>query len=92
MQIYMKIKISKPQKEQLEKMRVNNWPVWEKEVSKFPWTYDSDEECYIIEGEIVVETETETVNIKPGDMVTFPAGLKCTWDIKKPVKKHYNFP
>ncbi|MFH0764257.1 MAG: cupin domain-containing protein [Candidatus Omnitrophota bacterium] len=26
-----------------------------------------------------------------GDFVTFPEGLACTWDIKIPVKKHYNF-
>ncbi len=26
-----------------------------------------------------------------GDFVTFPKGLSCVWDIKEPVKKHYNF-
>jgi hypothetical protein len=26
-----------------------------------------------------------------GDFVTFPKGLSCIWDIKEPVKKHYNF-
>jgi uncharacterized cupin superfamily protein len=51
-----------------------------------------DEECYILEGEFDVETEEGTVHVKPGDFVTFKDGLKCTWDIKKPVKKHYNFP
>lgn len=22
---------------------------------------------------------------------TFPAGMSCTWDVKKTLKKHYNF-
>ena len=26
-----------------------------------------------------------------GDFVTFPEGLSCVWDIKEPVRKHYNF-
>lgn len=29
---------------------IKSWPVWEKEVSRFPWTYDSTEECLILEG------------------------------------------
>jgi uncharacterized cupin superfamily protein len=24
-------------------------------------------------------------------MVVFPVDLECTWQVKKPVKKHYNF-
>jgi len=23
--------------------------------------------------------------------VTFPEGVKCTWHVKKPIRKHYNF-
>ncbi|MFP3875020.1 MAG: cupin domain-containing protein, partial [Thiohalophilus sp.] len=26
-----------------------------------------------------------------GDLVTFPAGMSCTWEIREPVKKHYDF-
>ena len=26
-----------------------------------------------------------------GDLVTFPAGMSCTWKVRKPVKKHYKF-
>jgi len=88
----MKIQILKPTEQELEKMNVRSWPVWEKEVSRFLWKYNSLEVCYIIEGEIIVETEFETVHILPGDLVTFPSGLSCVWDIRKEVKKHYNFP
>jgi uncharacterized protein len=88
----MKIQISKPTEQELEKLNVRSWPVWEKEVSRFPWKYDSLEICYIIEGDIIVETSLETVHILPGDLVTFPAGLSCVWDIRKDVRKHYIFP
>lgn len=88
----MEIKIQKLSQEQLRKLGVFNWPTWEKEVSKFPWTYDSIEECYFLEGEVIIETEGKKVEkFGKGDFVTFPKGLSCTWVIKKPVKKHYNF-
>lgn len=68
-----------------------SWPIWEKEVSRFDWVYEGDEECLILEGEFSVETADEVYHIKAGDFVTFPDGLKCVWDIKVPVRKHYNF-
>ena len=86
------IKIEKLDKVKLKEKGVSAWPIWTKEPSKFDWTYDGNEECYILEGEFQVETKNGTVHIKPGDFVTFKDGLKCTWDIKKAVKKHYNFP
>ncbi len=87
----MKIQILKPTENELKRNHVLEWPVWEKEVSRFPWAYEGEEHCYITEGEITVETEQEVVHIVPGDFVIFPAGLKCVWDIRKNVKKHYHF-
>jgi len=87
-----KIKLSTPTKEELQKLNVDNWPVWECGVSRFNWEYDEDETCYILEGEVVVETEDgEKYTIKKGDLVTFPKGLKCVWDVKKPIRKRYSF-
>ena len=88
----MKIEIKKSKKEDMEKEGVMSWPIWEKEVSRFNWHYDDTEECYLLEGRVVVETEDgENVEFGKGDFVTFPKGLSCIWDIKDPVKKHYNF-
>ena len=82
-----------PAREKLEEMGVLSWPVWEKEVSRFPWTYDTDEVCYILEGEVTVTPDGgEPVTIRAGDLVRFPAGMSCTWDITKPIRKHYDFP
>ncbi len=86
-----KIKIERnPDKSLLDAMRVFSWPIWEKEVSEFPWHYDSTETCYFLEGDVVVTPEGgDPVEIGKGDLVTFPEGLSCTWKIRKDVKKHY---
>ena len=87
-----KIEIRKPTDEELDKRGVRTWPTWEKETSRFDWSYSDTEECYLLEGRVVVETEDgEVVEFGRGDFVTFPRGLSCTWDVKEPVKKHYNF-
>ena len=88
----MNVEIKKPTQEELEKLNVKSWPIWEKEESKFDWHYDQTEECYLLEGEVDVELEGgNVVSFGQGDFVTFPKGLSCKWDIKKRVKKHYNF-
>jgi uncharacterized protein len=70
---------------------VRNWPVWEKKVSRFPYIYKEEEHCLFIEGEVIIESGEEKVTLYPGDYVIFRNGLKCIWDIRKPVKKHYHF-
>ncbi len=88
----MDIEIKKPDQHEMKKEGVFSWPIWEKEVSRFDWSYDSTEECYLLEGKVVVETaDGNKVEFGKGDFVTFPKGLSCTWDIKVPVRKHYNF-
>ncbi len=88
----MKIKVEKPSPEKLEQLGVKSWPIWEKEVSEFPWYYDDKETCLILEGQVVVTPkEGQPVEINAGDFVEFPQGLSCTWDIKKNLRKHYRF-
>jgi hypothetical protein len=81
----------KPSPAKLDVLGVEDWPVWEKEVSTFPWTYDQKETCYILEGEVVVTPEGgEPVTLRKGDLVIFPEGMRCTWDIRAPIRKHYD--
>lgn len=89
----MKIRVERdPSPEQLTALKVEDWPTWSKEVSTFPWSYDSTETCYFLEGEVIVTPEGgEPVQIGKGDLVTFPVGMACTWDIRRPVKKYYQF-
>jgi uncharacterized cupin superfamily protein len=81
-----------PDGERLTELGVTSWPIWTKEVSEFPWQYDAQETCYLLEGDVVVTPEAgEPVEIKKGDLVTFPKGMKCRWNIRKDVRKHYIF-
>ena len=62
------------------------------QASKFPWTYSSAETCYIIEGEVTVTPDGgEPVEIKAGEIATFPAGMSCTWDVHSDLRKHFSF-
>jgi hypothetical protein len=87
----MDIKIEKLSEKKIEDMNIRSWPIWESDVSRFDWYYDSAETCLLLDGRVVVETDDGSVEIKKGDYVTFPKGLSCVWDVKEPVKKHYNF-
>lgn len=87
----LKIEITQPSQEELEVLGIDSWGRWNKEVSRFNWEYSDKETCYIFEGDVTIETEWETVTFTAGDLVVFPAGLECVWDIKTPVKKAYKF-
>ena len=89
----MQIKVEKPDAARLEALGVKNWSIWSKEVSTFPWSYNSQEIAYILEGEVTVTPKngSEAVSFGAGDLVTFPAGLSCIWVVKKALRKHYLF-
>ena len=88
----MNITVEKADTAKLAVLGVNGWPIWSKEVSKFPWS-NSQEIAYILEGEVTVTPKNggNPVNFGVGDLVTFPAGLSCIWEVKKPLRKHYQF-
>jgi uncharacterized protein len=88
-----RIKVERrPGPERLEELGVLTWPIWTKEASEFPWTYDDPETCYFLAGEVTVTgADGEVARVGQGDLVTFPAGLSCTWKISQGVKKHYRF-
>ena len=85
----MPIEIRKPTPEEEAEMRA--CPTWEKEPSEFPWHYDQTETCLILEGDVTVETDDQTVTFGPGDLVILPEGLDCKWKVTKHVRKHYKF-
>ncbi|MCW8826852.1 MAG: cupin domain-containing protein [Gammaproteobacteria bacterium] len=89
----MKIMVEhQPEDSRLNALAVTSWPIWEKEVSEFPWHYDEQEICYLLEGEVEVTPDGgEVASFGAGDLVTFPAGMDCYWKITKAVRKHYRF-
>jgi uncharacterized protein len=82
--------IKKPSDEEIK--RTNSWGTWNKGVSEFDWYYDETETCYILEGKAeVTDSEGNSIEFGPGDLVTFNKGLNCTWKITSPIRKKYKF-
>mgnify|MGYP001174878436 FL=1 len=76
----------------VKELGINNWPIWTCEVSSFEWTYEDKETCLLIEGKVTVTPEAgKPVRFEAGDLVIFPSGLKCKWDVHQAVRKHYQF-
>ncbi len=85
------ITVEIPDEKKIKELGARNWPIWTKEPSTFDWHYDDKETCLILEGEVTVKTKEGTIGFGKGDLVTFPKGLDCTWQVKKAVRKHYSF-
>ena len=69
---------------------IKSWPIWESESGNFLFNYNEKEICLIIEGEANIKTDAgESYFIKSGDLVEFPSGLSCKWQITKRIKKHF---
>merc|ERR1712007_141547 len=78
------------------KFGISKWGTWGCGVSKFDWEYSGKETAYILEGEVTVTptgdwAKCETKTVKAGDLVVFPDGMTCVWDVTKAINKHYNF-
>jgi uncharacterized protein len=81
-----------PSSDRLEELGVAEWDIWTKEVSTFPWLYSEKETCYLLEGSVTITPDGgEPVTIGKDDLVVFPAGMSCIWDVREPVRKHYRF-
>ncbi|OIQ82084.1 cupin domain protein [mine drainage metagenome] len=80
-----------PDSARLEALGVAKWPTWSKEVSVFPWHFHEQEIAWILEGECVITPEGGApVAFGKGDLVTFPVGMKCSWEVRQPLFKHYH--
>jgi uncharacterized protein len=79
-----------PQAARLEALGVSKWPTWSKEISVFQWHFLEQEIAYILEGECIITPDGQApVTFGRGDLVTFPAGMRCTWEVRQPLHKHY---
>ena len=70
---------------------IKGWNAWSCEPSTFDWEYEEKETAYVFEGEVRVKSAAETAEIKGGQLVQFPKGMKCTWEVIKPIRKVYTF-
>ena len=86
------ISITKLSASDIKEKGIMSWDVWEKGKSVFPWIYTTEETSYFLEGRVKVTTlDKKTYTIGSGDLVVFPVGLECTWEIIEPVTKYYTY-
>ena len=79
-----------PAQSRLTALNVTKWSTWQKEISVFPWTFLEQEIAYILEGECVITPANgKPITFGKGDLVTFPAGMTASWEVKKALHKHY---
>lgn len=83
------IMVEKPTPKRLADLRVSAWLPWECEPSEFAWKYDQAEWAYLLEGRVTVHAPEGEVKLQQGDLVFFPKGLSCTWEVKERVRKVY---
>lgn len=81
----------RPTPVELNELGVSDWDIWEKGISTFDYHYKEKEECYFLKGEAIISTREREHKIGKGDLVVFPEGLDCQWQITSPVKKQYRF-
>jgi len=80
----------KPSPAKLDVLGVEDWPVWTRGPGDFPWHYTQEETCYILRGRFLVTPEGGApMELVRGDLVRFPAGMSCRWEILETVEKHY---
>jgi uncharacterized protein len=62
--------------------------VWECTEGKFNWHYDFDETIYILEGSVIIESDTfKVTRFGPGDVVFFKKGACARWHVNGHVRK-----
>ena len=89
----MQIEVTQnPTEKLLDELGCRSWPIWQKEPSTFPWGYQEKETCLILVGKVTVTPKDgEPVTFGEGDLVVFPQGMECTWNVQETVRKHYKF-
>ena len=88
----MEIKTEKMTLEEAKQLGIDNWMSWSCEPSVFDWHYSDKETAYVFKGLVKVTPDGgEPVEITGGMLVTFPAGMACTWEVVETIEKVYTF-
>lgn len=86
------ITIETPDADRLARLGVDHWLLWEKCVADSARAHDVREILYFLDGHgVVTPADGGPVGIVTGNLVTFAAGLTCTWKVLSPFRKRYRF-
>ena len=56
----------------------------------FPWTPESRETLLVLEGKVRIEfADGSALELKPGDMASYPVDTEMTWHVTTPFKDMY---
>lgn len=62
--------------------------IWTVQPCVFDYLFELDETAHILEGEAVVTQQGgPTLQLRPGDVATFPKGAVTVWDVRRALKK-----
>ena len=58
--------------------------------SRFGYAFETDETIHILAGRVRIELDTgDVVELKPGDIASFPKGEHATWEILEPFREFF---
>ena len=63
--------------------------LWKCDPMTFDYEFPGDEYIHVLEGSLLVETESESYELNQGDVVLFNKGIKSVWTIKSSFKKFF---
>ncbi|MCV6639458.1 cupin domain-containing protein [Candidatus Albibeggiatoa sp. nov. NOAA] len=76
----------------LEQMAVYEWNIKKQKVSQFDWKYEQKTTYYLLDGEATIDIENQgTITVTAGDLVIFPAGIVCHWNVTQDIEKHFKY-
>lgn len=64
--------------------------LWKHGRAQFDYVFPGDETFEVLEGRVrITITDGNTVELKPGDIVSFAKGQASSWEILEPLKKFF---
>jgi uncharacterized cupin superfamily protein len=61
--------------------------IWECTAGAFHWNFDCDETVHVLEGQVIVSWQGQSVTLVAGDTAYFPAGSRTLWKVDRYVRK-----
>ena len=88
----MDIIVKKLNENEIKELKLESWFPWSCDPSTFEWEYQETEQCFLLKGYVKVWLDDKNfIEIKKGDFVQFPKGLKCKWEVIETIEKLYRF-
>lgn len=62
--------------------------LWQGSVGKYVWEFTWDETGVVFEGRVIVTADgCDPIELKAGDVFSFPSGVRTIWEVVEPLRK-----